>query len=82
MAALVIYLQNILRLMVKELRSLRADPIMLVLVAYTFSIAVYTVATGVKLEARDLTIGVVDEDQSEFSRSLLGAFGPPLFKVS
>lgn len=82
MAALVIHVQNILRLVVKELRSLRADPIMLVLVVYTFSIAVYTVATGVKLEARDLTIGIVDEDQSEFSRSLLGAFGPPLFKVS
>ena len=82
MAALVIHLQNILRLVVKELRSLRADPIMLVLVVYTFSIAVYTVATGVKLEARDLTIGIVDEDRSEFSRSLLGAFGPPLFKVS
>jgi ABC-2 type transport system permease protein len=82
MAALVIHLQNILRLVVKELRSLRADPIMLVLMAYTFSIAVYTVATGVKLEARDLTIGIVDEDQSEFSRSLLGAFNPPLFKVS
>ena len=82
MAALLIHLQNILRLVVKELRSLRADPIMLVLVAYTFTVAVYTVATGVKLEARDLTIGIVDEDQSEFSRSLLGAFGPPLFKVS
>jgi ABC-2 type transport system permease protein len=82
LAALLIHLQNILRLVVKELRSLRADPIMLVLVVYTFSIAVYTVATGVKLEARDLTIGIVDEDQSEFSRSLLGAFGPPLFKVS
>jgi ABC-2 type transport system permease protein len=82
MAALVIHLQNILRLVVKELRSLRADPIMLVLVVYTFSIAVYTVATGVKLEARDLTIGIVDEDQSEFSRTLLGSFGPPLFKVS
>ncbi len=82
MAALLIHLKNILRLVVKELRSLRADPIMLVLVAYTFTIAVYTVATGVKLEARDLTIGIVDEDQSEFSRSLLGAFGPPLFKVS
>ena len=82
MAVLLIHLQNILRLVVKELRSLRADPIMLVLVAYTFTVAVYTVATGVKLEARDLTIGIVDEDQSEFSRSLLGAFGPPLFKVS
>lgn len=82
MAALIIHLQNILRLVVKELRSLRADPIMLVLVVYTFTIAVYTVATGVKLEARDLTIGIVDEDQSELSRSLLDAFNPPLFKVS
>ena len=82
MAALIIHLQNILHLVVKELRSLRADPIMLVLVIYTFSIAVYTVATGVKLEARDLTIGIVDEDQSELSRTLLGSFGPPLFKVS
>ena len=82
MVALVIHLQNILRLVVKELRSLRADPIMLVLVVYAFTIAVYTVANGVKLEARDLTIGIVDEDQSEFSRSLLGTFGPPLFKLS
>lgn len=82
MTRLVIPIQNILHLVVKELRSLRADPIMLVLVVYAFSIAVYTVATGVKLEARDLTIGIVDEDRSEFSRSLLGAFGPPLFKVS
>ncbi|CAH1660161.1 ABC transporter family protein YhhJ [Hyphomicrobiales bacterium] len=82
MAALVIHLQNILRLVVKELRSLRADPIMLVLVIYTFTIAVYTVATGVKLEARDLTIGIVDEDQSELSRSLLDVFNPPLFKLS
>ena len=55
MAALIIHLQNILHLVVKELRSLRADPIMLVLVIYTFSIAVYTVATGVKLEAVSYT---------------------------
>ncbi|GGF66961.1 membrane protein [Azorhizobium oxalatiphilum] len=82
MTALVTHLQNIARLVVKELRSLRADPIMLVLVFYTFSFTVYTVATGVKLEARDLTIGIVDEDHSEFSRALRDAFGPPLFKVS
>ncbi|CAM5323239.1 Inner membrane transport permease YhhJ OS=Afipia felis OX=1035 GN=yhhJ PE=3 SV=1 [Afipia felis] len=82
MTALVIHLQNILRLIVKELRSLRADPVMLILVAYTFTIAVYTVASGAKLEARDLTIGIVDEDQSELSRALIDAFGPPLFKVS
>ena len=82
MRRLLIHLGNIGHLIVKELRSIRADPVMLLLVAYAFSVAVYTVATGVKLEARDLTIGVVDEDRSELSRTLLGAFGPPLFKVA
>ncbi|WP_430913994.1 ABC transporter permease [Methylobacterium sp. sgz302541] len=73
-------LRTIGHLVVKELRSIRADPVMLLLVLYAFSIAVYTVATGVKLEARDLTIGIVDEDRSDVSRTLLGAFGPPLVK--
>ena len=73
-------LRTIGHLVVKELRSIRSDPVMLLLVLYAFSIAVYTVATGVKLEARDLTIGIVDEDRSDVSRTLLGAFGPPLVK--
>lgn len=81
MKRLAIHVSNILQLALKELRSIRADPVMFVLVAYTFSIAVYTVATGANLEARDLTIGIVDEDRSDFSRSLLGVFGPPLFKT-
>ena len=40
------HIQNIYRLVIKELRSIRADPMMLVLVAYAFSVAVYMVATG------------------------------------
>src|SRR5262249_10259780 len=66
----------------KELRSIRADPMMLILVAYTFSLAVYTVATGASTEAKDLTVGVVDEDRSDLSRGLLTALNPPLFKRS
>jgi len=54
----------------------------LILVAYTFSLAVYTVATGASAEAKDLTVGVVDEDHSDLSRSLLTALNPPLFKRS
>jgi len=79
---LLTHLVNIFRLAVKELRSIRADPMMLVLVAYTFSIAVYTVATGASTEAKDLTVGVVDEDRSDLSRQLLDALHPPLFKRS
>jgi ABC-2 type transport system permease protein len=65
---------------VKELRSIRADPMMLVLVAYTFSVAVYTVATGASTEAKDLAVGVVDEDHSDLSHRLRDALNPPLFK--
>jgi ABC-2 type transport system permease protein len=81
-AELLVHLQNIYRLIIKELRSIRADPMMLVLVCYAFSVAVYTVATGASTEARDLTIGVVDEDQSDLSGRLLGALNPPLIKRS
>ena len=37
---------NVLRLVVKELRSIRADPVMLFLVVYAFSFAVQSVASG------------------------------------
>ena len=55
---------------------------MLVLVVYAFSVAVYTVATGASTEAKDLTVGVVDEDQSDLSGRLLDALNPPLIKRS
>jgi ABC-2 type transport system permease protein len=71
---------NIYRLVLKELRSIGADPMMLVLVVYTFSLAVYTVATGASTEAKDLTVGVVDEDRSDLSGRLINALNPPLFK--
>jgi ABC-2 type transport system permease protein len=77
---LLTYIVNIYRLVIKELRSIRADPMMLVLVAYTFTVAVYTVATGASTEAKDLTVGVVDEDHSDLSHRLLDALNPPLFK--
>ena len=77
---LLTHLVNVYRLAVKELRSIRADPMMLLLVAYTFTAAVYTVATGASTEARDLTVGVVDEDRSDLSHRLLDALNPPLFK--
>jgi ABC-2 type transport system permease protein len=77
------HLVNIYHLTVKELRSILADPLMLVLVLYTFSVAVYTVATGASTEAKDLIVGVVDEDQSDLSHRLLDVLkNPPLFKRS
>jgi len=75
-----LHVQNISYLTMKELRSIRADPIMMVLVVYAFSVAVYTVANGATTEARDMTIGIVDEDHSTLSRQLLDVMKPPLFR--
>ena len=74
------HLTNIYRLTIKELRSIRADPIMLVLVAYTFTLAVYATATGAKTEATNLSIGIVDEDHSDLSRQIADGLTPPTFK--
>ena len=47
---------NIFHLVIKELRSIRADPTMLILVVYAFSISVNTVATGAVTEATNLSV--------------------------
>jgi len=71
---------NIYRLMIKEIRSILADPIMLALVVYAFSIAVYAVATGASTEVTNLAVGVVDEDHSDLSRQIADGLTPPLFR--
>src|SRR5246127_252967 len=71
---------NIFHLVIKELRSIRADPTMLVLVVYAFSISVNTVATGAVTEATNLSVGVVDEDGSELSRQIAAGLQPPTFQ--
>jgi ABC-2 type transport system permease protein len=71
---------NIFRLIIKELRSIRADPTMLVLVVYAFSISVNTVATGAVTEATNLSVGIVDEDGSELSRQIAAGLTRPTFQ--
>ncbi len=78
---LLTHLKNVYYLSIKELRSIRADYILLVLVAYTFTLAVYTIATGASTNPEHLTVGVVDEDHSNLSRQFLDVMNrPPLFK--
>lgn len=69
------------RLGIKELRSLRADPVLVLLILYTFTFAVYSVATGAKLEVWNAAVGIVDEDRSELSRRIHAAIYPPLFRI-
>jgi ABC-2 type transport system permease protein len=71
---------NIFRLVVKELRSIRADPVMLILVLYAFTISVNTVASGAVTEATNLSVGIVDEDGSDLSRQIAEALRRPTFQ--
>jgi len=79
-ANLRLHLANIYFLMIKELRGLRSDPIMLGLVAYSFSIAIYAVATGASTEATNLSVAIVDEDHSDLSRRIADGLTPPTFQ--
>ncbi len=74
------HLANIYHLVIKELRSIRADPVMLFLVIYSFSISVNTVATGAVTEATNLSVGIVDEDGSTLSRQIAEALKLPTFQ--
>ena len=70
---------NVLQLGIKELRGLWRDPMMLFLVAYVFTVAVYTEATAIPETLNKAAIAVVDEDQSPLSTRITGAFYPPYF---
>ena len=73
------YLQNIYRLGLKELVSLRHDTVLLAFMIYAFTIAIYVPATGTGLELRNASVAIVDEDRSQLSARIAEAFFPPFF---
>lgn len=74
------HLLNIYRLGVKELWSLWRDPAMLVLIVYVFTVSVYTAAKAMPETLHHAPIAIVDEDGSQLSRRIVGAFYPPHFR--
>tara|TARA_R110002096_G_scaffold420745_1_gene626010 strand:+ start:5996 stop:7123 length:1128 start_codon:yes stop_codon:yes gene_type:complete len=76
------HVANIYHLGIKELHSLRNDPIMMILIVYIFSFAIYSVATGAKLEVENAAVAIIDEDRSEMSREIRAAILPPYFKAA
>jgi ABC-2 type transport system permease protein len=64
---------------VKELWSLVRDPVMLVLIAYTFTVSVYTAATAMPETLHHAPIAIVDEDSSPLSARIASAFYLPYF---
>lgn len=73
-------LLNIWWLGLKELRSLCSDLVMVLFVAYAFTMAIYVQATGTSNEVNNASIAFVDEDDSALSMELMNAFYPPRFQ--
>ena len=74
-------LATIYRLGIKELWSLARDPMMLVLIAYTFTLSIYVAATAMPESLHNAAIAIVDEDASPLSARLVSSFYPPHFKT-
>ena len=74
------WLLNVALLSGKELRSLLMDVPLMALIAFAFTVAIYSVATGVKAEVSNASIAVLDGDHSELSRRFRDALHPPYFK--
>lgn len=74
-------LANIVNLGIKELRSLGRDRVMLVLIVYAFTGAIYSAATAMPETLNKAAIAVVDEDRSTLSTRLVAAFYPPYFNA-
>lgn len=72
---------NIWNLGIKELRCLSRDPVLVALIIFAFSFAVYSLATGMSYELRNASVAIIDEDHSRLSDDIAHAFLPPYFKT-
>ncbi|CAA0100849.1 Inner membrane transport permease YhhJ [Starkeya nomas] len=72
---------NIFQLGIKELRGLARDPMLLVLIVYSFTVSIYTASTAMPETLNRAAIAIVDEDQSPVSSRIVTAFYPPYFSV-
>ena len=74
-------LVNIFWLIGKEIKSTLGDPVMLVLILWSFFFAVMMEASGAGDSVHNASIAVVDEDRSPLSRAIPAALTPPWFQT-
>ncbi|MCI2395704.1 ABC transporter permease [Aliiroseovarius sediminis] len=73
-------LTNIFWLAGKELKSVLGDPVMVILILWSFVVAVLLEASGAGDTVYNAAIAILDEDSSALTRQLSDALGPPWFQ--
>lgn len=71
---------NIFWLAGKELKSVLGDPVMVVLILWSFVFAVILEASGAGDTVYNAAIAILDEDQSTLTRQVASALDPPWFQ--
>jgi len=75
------WLANVFRLGLKELASLGSDKVLAVFIVYSFSLSVYSQATGIKTDVANAPIAVVDSDRSALSARIHDGLLKPYFRL-
>jgi ABC-2 type transport system permease protein len=63
----------------KEMVSLARDPVLLFLIAYSFTFSIYTPSKSAVMDVVNASIAIVNEDDSQAARAIREAMLPPLF---
>jgi ABC-2 type transport system permease protein len=74
------WIQNVFRLGLKEFASLSRDVVMVALIIFEFTGAVYSEADAMKMDIKNVPVAVVDADRSTLSFRIKDALQPPYFR--
>jgi ABC-2 type transport system permease protein len=75
------WIQNVFRLGLKEIVSLLRDVVMVALIVFEFTGAVYSEADAMKVDINNARVAIVDADQSTLSGRIKDALQPPYFQA-
>jgi ABC-2 type transport system permease protein len=74
------WVQNVFRLGLKEFASLSRDVVMVALIIFEFTGAVYSEADAMKTDINNVKVAIVDADHSTLSARIRDALQPPYFR--
>jgi len=74
------WLSNVFRLGLKEFVSLGSDTVLAIFIVYSFSLSIYTQATGIKTEVTNAAIAIVDADRSALTARIHDGLLKPYFR--
>jgi len=74
------WLSNVFRLGLKEFASLASDKVLFAFIIYSFSLNIYSEATGIRTDVNNAAIAIVDSDRSALSARIRDGLLKPHFR--